>query len=260
MKWHKWVSIVAVSVACSGCVSSGVSGNTTALTPSDPTVRVNHEKAARLNSELGVAYLEKGQTARAKTKLLRARELAPHLPEVHYSLAYFLETVGDLSEARIAYERALAMAPASGEANNNYGTFLCRQSDFLQADKHFQIALADKSYIETAAVFENAGICIQQANEPGKAKGYFLKAVKHDPRRAGPWLELAYLSLEAEDYNAARFYYKQYETTPHSTIARGLYMKSKLSRYAGNADEAASAELMLRSQFPDARETLELTE
>lgn len=255
-KWARPLKVASLVLLCAGCVSSGTSGDTLSTSPVDPLLKINHEKAARLNAELGVAYLQKGQVARGKSKLLRARELAPHLPEVHYSLAYFLEYVGDIDEAQIAYERALSIAPRSGEANNNFGAFLCRQKQYLKADKYFTIALEDEDYIDTAAVYENAGLCIAQTMFQDKAKSYFIKATRHDPQRVLPWLELAYISLEAQDIQSARFYFERYEQLPHHAEPRGLFMKRQLAQLVGDEDTAASAELLLRSQFPMAKETI----
>ncbi len=256
VKWEQTLKLAAMLLLCSGCVSSGTSGDTTALAPADPILKVNHEKAARLNAELGVAYLEKGQIARAKSKLLRARELAPQLPEVHYTMGYFLEFVGDIDEAEVAYQRALSITPKSGEANNNYGTFLCRRKQYLQADKYFQIALEDKDYVETAGVYENAGMCMAQTKNQEQAKEYFLKATRYDPSRPLPWLELSYMSLEADDVQSARFYFERYEQLPHSPDPRGLFMKHQLARQVGDENAAASAALLLRSQFPMSKETI----
>lgn len=163
---------------------------------SNPTSRataMNDKKAALVNVELGLGYLERGQMPRAKTKLIHAVQIAPKLPEAHSALAYFLEKAGEHSDAEVAHKRALALSH-KGALYNNYGAFLCRRHRFQEADSAFQKALQDKQYARTAEVFENAGICALQANNKAKAFEYFTIAVRHDPNRIKAVLALRQLS------------------------------------------------------------------
>ena len=121
---------------------------------------VDYDKAARINVELGLNYLKQGQIARAKAKFTRAKKLAPHLPEVHYSVAYFQEQVGEIMEAEKSYQKAISLRPKGGNEHNNYGVFLCRQQQFKKAEKEFLKAIEDQTYPNTAEALENAGLCV----------------------------------------------------------------------------------------------------
>ncbi len=155
-------------VLCTGCV------------PHVPDADLN--EAAQLNAKLGIQYLEQGQLAMAKAKLLHAQSLAPELPEVHYSYAYFLEKTGEFKSAEAAYQHALTLDPQSGKAHNNYAVFLCKQNRIAQAEAHFQQAVADTQYPWTAEAYENAGFCLLN-QDALKARQYFEKALQYDPHR-----------------------------------------------------------------------------
>lgn len=144
---------------------------------------VDLQRAARLNVELGLTYLKQGQAARGKSKLLRARNLAPELPEVHYAYGYFLESVGECDEAQKAYVKAITIDPKNGDAHNNYGAFLCRQHQYTEAEKEFLKAVADPNYTRNAETYENAAVCMSHANETAKANEYYEKAARYDPQR-----------------------------------------------------------------------------
>src|SRR5438477_614238 len=61
---------------------------------------------AQINTQLGLAYLEKNDVQRAKQKLLTALNEAPSIPETWYSMAYFMETTGNIEEAKTDYLKA----------------------------------------------------------------------------------------------------------------------------------------------------------
>lgn len=145
------------------------------------------EQTALLNVELGLGYLEQNQRARAKTKLTHAIALAPKLPQTHSAMAYFRENVGDYQEADRLYKQAIKLSTHNkGAVYNNYGAFLCRQTQYIAADQAFLQALQDKAYARTAEVYENAGLCALKSSKTElvqKAQTYLRQAIQHDPTR-----------------------------------------------------------------------------
>lgn len=215
---------------------------------------VDYQKAARLNVELGLSYLKQGQTARGKSKLLRARNLAPELPEVHYAYGYFLETVGEVDEAKKAYMKAIAVDPKSGDAHNNYGTFLCRQHQYHESEKEFLKAVADPHYTNTAETYENAGLCILQTKDRYKAIEYLEKALWHDPARGNALLELAILKYQQKEITDAQLYHKRYMQMGQSN-ARALLLAMELARINGDKSAEAKYRLMLNNRYPGSKRT-----
>jgi type IV pilus assembly protein PilF len=148
---------------------------------------------AKINTQLGLAYLERKDMERAKQKLLLALDEGPNIPETWYSLAYFLEMTNNIEDAKKHYLKALELAPRRGDTNNNYGTFLCRSGDYANAIHHFIVATKDPTYLETAAAFENAGLCALKIPDKTQAFAYFNKAVAYDPTRSVATAELSRL-------------------------------------------------------------------
>jgi len=172
---------------------------------------------ASINIQLGMAYLEDKDMQRAKEKLLLALEDAPNLPEAQYSMAYFYEAIGDPKQANTYYQKAMALAPHRGDTQNNYGTFLCREHHYKAAISHFDLALQDPAYLDTAGANENAGLCAQQIPNDRLAYHYFKRAVMQDSNRPTSLYNLAKLNVKMKQYKAAQASLNQYLTQAESS-------------------------------------------
>jgi type IV pilus assembly protein PilF len=150
---------------------------------------------AKINTQLGMAYLERHEVQRAKQKFLTAMNQAPNIPETWYSMAYFLEVTGDDKVAQKYYQKAITIAPNRGDAHNNYGTFLCRMGNYKGAIQQFMIAIEDPTYLDTASAYENAGLCATKIPDRKQAIAYFKQAIEQDPTRSTSVNELARLGL-----------------------------------------------------------------
>lgn len=139
--------------------------------------------AAKINTQLGIAYLEKKDVHRAKQKFLLALDEAPNLPEAWYSMGFFLESTGDKEKAKDYYLKAIKLAPNRGDTQNNYGTFLCRSGDYQGAIQYFLLAVKDPDYLETASAYENAGLCAMKIPNKALAIKYFSMALEQDHDR-----------------------------------------------------------------------------
>lgn len=258
MNLHKGLSLVAL-IVLSGCVSLKKNNDdeqeTKLSSPEVPSMYnlpsvVDYEKAARLNVELGMSYLKQDNYPRAKSKLLRALDLGPNLPEVQYAYAYYLEKVGELVEAEKKYVKAIRLEPQNGKSHNNYGAFLCRQGRYDEAEKSFLSALNDPNYSKTAEVLENAGLCVMQIPAISKAEQYFERALKHDPKRYHAMLELAIIKYKKGEYSQAQGYYATYSKLAAPT-KRSLLLGLQLAEISGDKDKQASIKLMLNARYPN---------
>ena len=158
--------------------------------PSTPT---KLQSAARINVQLGMAYLERNDYDRAREKFLTATQEGPTLPEVWYSMAYFQEITHNNTLANDYYLKAISLSPQSGAARNNYGTFLCHQGHYQEAIQQFLQAVQDANYLTPADAYANAGLCALKIPDKMQAKQFFLKALTTDPRREISKKQLQYL-------------------------------------------------------------------
>jgi type IV pilus assembly protein PilF len=150
-------------------------------------------KVASIYTQLGMGYLGKGDMERAKQKLLLALQKDPTLPEAWYSMAYFLEKTGNKQLAEQDYLKAVKLAPAQGDVQNNYGTFLCRNGDYQRSVDHFLLATRDPQYLDSADAYENAGLCALKIPDKQQAVRYFNLSLEQDPTRMSVMTELTKL-------------------------------------------------------------------
>lgn len=191
--------VIAIGISVSlliGCAST--------KTKEEENDRDRIIKTAKINSQLGIAYLEKGNPQRAKQKLLIALSQAPHIPEPWYSMGYFLEATGDKAEAKTYYLKALAIAPNRGDVHNNYGTFLCRSGEYEESVQHFVLATRDLDYLDAGSAYENAGLCAMKIPDNKMAAHYFELALKQDPMRQLSLYKLAEVQYAQGNYKNAK--------------------------------------------------------
>ena len=143
----------------------------------------NRMRAAKMNAQLGISYLEQHNIQRAKQKLLLAMEEGPEMPETWYSMAYFLEATDQKEKAGTYYLKAVQLAPNRGDAHNNYGTFLCRTGHYQEAITQFLAAANNIKYLDVSSAYENAGLCALRMPDKQLAFTYFTKALGEDPAR-----------------------------------------------------------------------------
>lgn len=160
-------------------------------------------KTSKINTQLGIAYLERHNIQRAKQKLLLALDQAPETPEPWYAMGYFLETTGNKTDARTYYLRSVEIAPTRGDVQNNYGTFLCRSGDYKAAIQHFMLATKDRDYLDPADAYENAGMCALKMPNYRLARKYLTSALTEDPTRPNALIGLAELDYQIGNYQAA---------------------------------------------------------
>lgn len=166
--------------------------------------------AADDNMQLGLAYLQQGDRARAKHKLLLAMQQDKNSAQVQDAMAYFLEVTGETKQAESRYLIAIQLAPHSGAEHNNYGAFLCRIGKYSESEQQFLAAIHDPDYLNTAKAYENAGLCALKIPDNKTAEGFFMQAVNHDPSLSFAWYQLAQISYDAGDQQLAQQYMANY--------------------------------------------------
>ncbi len=257
MKKGKFFILVALTCSLMACSQNDKkqaknSHNNGSLNSLYALPSADKEKAAKINLELGIGYLKQEQMSRAKAKFTRAKELAPHLPEVHYTYGYFLERVGEKDEAEKAYLKAIALNSKEGNAHNMYGAFLCRRHKYKEAEKEFLRAVDDPSFNQMAETLENAGLCVLQIPEVARASEYFEKALRYDANRSDSLLELAIIKLQANKHSEAKEYYSKYNQLAKPN-ARSLLLGLELAKHFGDRNLEQSNKILLNAQYPNAK-------
>jgi type IV pilus assembly protein PilF len=210
-------------LALSGCVTQ-----TTYVGSEQPVVenQINNVEVARTRISLALQYLGSGNTTQAKFNLERALNMAPTLPEVHYTFAHYYQTVGENQLAKQAYMKALEIKPNDPNTLNNYGAFLCKIGDYAEANEQFLKAIAVPSYLRVAQSYENLALCSIKADNFDAAEQHLRSAINHNGQRQSTLLLLASLLYAKSDLHQATQVLKHFEdkgfVSPESLFIRYL--------------------------------------
>lgn len=178
-------------------------------TPPTPSTR-NDMAAAQANLNLALDYLQAQDTENAKDKIMLAMREEPNYAPTWYTKGYFDEVTKHLPEAEADYKRAVTLDKNSGMANNNYGTFLCRNGRYKEAIAQFITAANQSEYLHAGGAYENAGICALEIPDEEAAKGFFLQALNNEPDRKSSTFELAKIYYHEDNTAMAKQYFDRY--------------------------------------------------
>ena len=163
----------------------------------------------------------------------------------------------EYAAAEAHFRRAVVLEKGNGEAQNNYGVFLCERGRIDEAERWFKRAIADPFYSTPAAANQNAGLCLIKKAERVAAETYFREALRLNPRLAQSLVHMARISFDSGRALAARGFIQRYfqeaEDTPET-----LWLAVRIEQALGHKNEEASYALRLRAKFPDSPETRQL--
>lgn len=129
-----------------------------------PSSDFNKQQAAKARVELALGYLQQNNFIQAKQNLDKALAHDKNYYLVHSVFAHFYQLQGDVNEARRSYLQAIKIDEKQGDVHNNFGTFLCRQGEFEQANTQFELALVSPNYYRQADTYENMALCALALN------------------------------------------------------------------------------------------------
>ncbi|WOT06192.1 type IV pilus biogenesis/stability protein PilW [Shewanella youngdeokensis] len=240
------VGIVLSASLLTGCVTQDTyTGTNTPVAER----KVDKEAAARHRVQLGLTYLQRGNSEQAKANLDKALAFAPDIEEVHIAYAYYYSYVGELEKTEQAYLKATRVNGASGNTFNNFGTFLCQHERYDESELMFLKAIEQPSYVQSASTYENLGICSRKSGQIDKARDYFNHALKYDPRRRTSLLELTELELEAGRYIEAKAQLSRYHNLAVQTAA-SLAIGIEIEQGLKNDEAVKDFGILLLAKFP----------
>lgn len=216
-------------------------------------------RAADINTQLGIRYLQGGRVQLALRKLQKALEQDPGSSNTHMVMGIVYERLDEIDQAREHYARAVELDPKNPYALNSYGRFLCAHGQYEHADELFRRAADIALYPAPEVPLANAGLCALRSERPEQAETYFARALKINPRLPAALLNMARLRYREGDYLPARGYYQRYLAVAGQT-AESLWLGVRIESELGNEDAVASYSLHLRNRFPDSDETRRLLE
>ncbi|WP_422911458.1 type IV pilus biogenesis/stability protein PilW [Pseudomonas sp. MAC6] len=224
-----------------GCVSTG---------NVDPMkTDKGREEARDAYVQLGIGYLQQGETERAKVPLKKALELDSSNADAHAALALVFQIEMEPKLADEHFRKAISQRRDDARLLNNYGSFLFEQKRYQEAMERYTQAAQDNLYPERSRIFENLGLTALQLQQREQAKAYFERSLRLNSRQPRALMEMALLSFDDRQYVPARGYYESYLLlAPHD--ARSLLLGVRLAKVFEERDNAASLGLQLKRLYP----------
>ncbi|HEX4872445.1 MAG TPA: type IV pilus biogenesis/stability protein PilW [Nevskiaceae bacterium] len=245
------LALLLLSLALGGCV-------TTVETETGRSRKgADLAEAARLNTQLGMDYMRKGELDLAQEKLSKALEQDPDLALAHSTIAFLHSKRGDQKKAEQHYRKALSLDSSNPSARNNFGVFLCGLNQFDEAEKLFMQAAQDRAFKTPEAAWTNAGVCARKLPDVARAEQYFRRALELNPEYPDALAQLARISLERQDALRARGFLQRYERVARET-PETLWMAHTAEAALGDAEAAERYRRRLIQQFPESAESQRL--
>jgi type IV pilus assembly protein PilF len=213
--------------------------------------------AARINNELGWAYVSQGRLDVAEMKFKKAIEQDAAVAQAHAGLGYVYWQKGDAPSAESEFERAISLDDQDPEVRNNYGVFLCAQRKYAEGDRNFMLALKNHEYSTPAKAWNNAGVCARQSGDNDRAEADLRHALQNDPNYFPALAEMASLSLEQKNYLGARAFLERYEKVGPETPSE-LLLAYRIELALGNDSAAHDYSIKLIRSYPDSDESAQL--
>jgi len=206
-------------------------------------------KAAETNTALGRSYMDRGQYEIALEKLKRAVAHDKTYAPAHTLLGTLYETIGELDQAGEEYKLAVRYAPDNGDANNNYGAFLCSTGKRKEAEKYFLAAVDDPFYSTPAVAYSNAGSCALADGDLDKAEAFLRQSLEYDGKIAAALLPMSMVSYRQGSFLKARAFLQRYEAVgekDEESLFLGFEIESKL----GDTESAERYRIELLERYP----------
>ncbi|HET6632775.1 MAG TPA: type IV pilus biogenesis/stability protein PilW [Rhodanobacteraceae bacterium] len=215
------------------------------------------QDAARVHTQLGQQYMQRGQLERALEKLQTALRFDPGYVPAQTVIAVLYDRIGKLALAEQHYRQAVKLAPDKGSVNNNLGAFLCRIGKADESIGYFKKAVSDPFYATPAAAYVNAGACLMKLHRAKEAEAQLDRALALDPGNAEALFQMADAMVAQKDYFHARAFIQRFDALGKPNPA-ALLLGYRIESQLGDRTEAQQYLKTLRDQFPDSEQARSL--
>lgn len=243
-----------LAAALSACQTT----STTTMEPIPDTGSMKGEATeprnrAKIHTELGAAYYERGNMSAALEHLRTATTADPN-----YALAYSMLGLvyADLKENKLAqsnFERALSLAPNDPDINHNFGGFLCRTGREDESVKYFMHAVSNPLYTQPWRSYSAAGLCVLSKDKVKEAEDYFQRALRLEPDDPTALLSMAQIRYRQGNLEEARKLVLRFNKLVNPN-AESLWLALRVERKLGERTAEAGYANQLRRRFVNSRE------
>lgn len=245
------VTVLVAMFGLAGCQQGAIRPDATDETGSLGTA--SKKGAGDVYVKLAVAYMQRDQLGIALQNIKKAVSLDPNNGEAHNVMAIIYSRLGETALADQHFKRSKQLQPKNPYTLNAYGSFLCGQKRYKEADEQFNAALKNPLYTTPEVALTNAGVCAKRADDTTAAEAYLRRALQYNGRFSQALFHMAQLSYDSGDSVAAKEFLKRYHNVANYT-SQSLWLAIQIENKLGNRSAMASYSMQLRSSFPDSSE------
>jgi type IV pilus assembly protein PilF len=209
--------------------------------------------AAIYNTELGIAYMRRGDLAIAQSKLDRALEENADDPNVHSARALLFARLRDPKHADEEFREALRLAPKNPDFENNYAVYLCSVGRVDEGVQTFLTAARNPLYMTPELAYNNAGVCLRSAHKDVPAVQMFADALAIRPNFSQALWEVADIDFSQGKLAQSRREIDAFLAANQETPDL-LLLAVKVTRAQGDKLDSELYARRLQLDFPDSAE------
>lgn len=214
---------------------------------------IDKEKASKANTELGVAYLQRGRYKVAMLKLKRAIEYDDDNAEAHHFIAELYRRLEQNELAETHFKRSIDLNEDDSSVKNNYGIFLCGIGEYKKGLDLFNKVLDDPLYKDKGQAYENMGLCAEKQGNIHTAEKHYSMALKYNKKLPAALLGMAQIEFDKGRITSASSYLARHKKIARAS-AQSLWLELLIARKKGLKGKVGSLALKLKQYFPDSRE------
>jgi type IV pilus assembly protein PilF len=237
-----WLLAAALSAGCAGL---------------QPQASPDQRRAAEVNAELGINYLQQNDLPQAQRALDRALQFDPNLAMAHLGMGLLRESQGSEEVAVTHYRRALALEPGNLYVQANLGDLLCRRGDAQEAQALLAQPIASPSFSARDVALLSSGQCYARSGDRVRAEERMREVLRINPQFAAALYEMAVLTFADGRPLQTRAFLSRLTALGVATPA-SLLLCYKAEMQMGNRTDAQACAERLKREFGDSQEVSEL--
>lgn len=235
-------------VACTSTTTYSENG-----TSNRTTSKANLTEASELNTQLAVGFMQQQKYKPARDKLEKAIEQNPENVTAIKTLAYLYASLGLTEDAEKKYREALDLESDNPDLSNFYGSFLCNNGKYDEAQEHLKVAYSDPFYKSRYLAQSNAGSCYIKQNEYIKAEALLRESLRVNSKLPGSLISMAEIGIKTDRYLMARAYIQRYHNVKAAS-AESLWLQIQAEKALGAKEHYMKYARQLINDFPDSDE------
>lgn len=242
-----------------GCAATPAGTDRPAEQPmSQQAAASDAQQRAKVHTELGALYLQKGTVAVALDEGRVALVADPGYAPAHNLMGLAYMQLRENAAAEQSFEAALRLAPNDPEINNSFGWFLCQTGRERRALDYFNVAIRAPLYATPAMPHVNAGICLLRLKDDEAAEDYFSRALRFDPQNTLALFSLADIAYRRGQMTVAQLRLAELDRVTEPGAAT-LWLALRVARRQGVRDSEKRYAAQLQRNFPGSPEQIKLS-